>query len=86
MQTTIELDMEDQQTLDNLLSSGRYASADEVVRQGLRLVRWHEEKLAELDATLALGLADIEAGRVVSLDEAFDPLIAKYEALAKAAA
>ena len=46
----------------------------EVLREGVRLVQEREAKLAALDAALARGLADVEAGRVMRLDEAFDRL------------
>jgi antitoxin ParD1/3/4 len=37
--------------------------------------------LGALDRAIAEGLADLEAGRVKPLDEVFDRLLAKYEAL-----
>jgi antitoxin ParD1/3/4 len=86
MPITAELDAKDQETLAELLKSGHYASVNEVIKEGLRLVKWREAKLAELDAALAVGLADIEAGRVRPADEVFDELIAKYEAMADQAA
>jgi antitoxin ParD1/3/4 len=86
MPITAELDAKDQQTVAELVQSGRYASTDEVIKEGLRLVRWREAKLAELDAALAVGLDDIRAGRVRDFDEVFDELIAKYDAMAHQAA
>jgi antitoxin ParD1/3/4 len=86
MPTTAELDAKDQELVAELVKSGRYASAEEVVRQGLRLVRWREEKLAEFDAELAKGLDDIKAGRVRDADEVFDELLAKYDTMADQAA
>ena len=57
------------------IASGSYASQSEVIRAALRALERDEEerarKLAALDAALARGLADAEAGRVMRLDDAF---------------
>lgn len=67
-----------------LVSTGRYGSKSEVLREGVRLLQERETRLAALDAALARGLADIEAGREVDADEVFDRLEAKYAAMAAA--
>lgn len=54
--------------LEQLLSSGRYQNASEVLREGLRLVERREEedalRLAALRSAVQIGVADIEAGRL----------------------
>lgn len=69
----------------DLVANGRYNSKSEVLREGVRLVQEREAALAELNAALAEGLADIEAGRTKPAEEVFSRLIAKYEAMAKQA-
>ncbi len=69
--------------VNDLVARGRYHSKSEVLREGIRLVQEREAALAQLTAELALGEADIEAGRTKPAEEVFDRLIAKYEGMAK---
>lgn len=66
--------------VERLIASGRYNSKSEVLREGVRLVEEREKRLAALDAAIAEGLADIEAGRVMSLEDAFDSVRARFKA------
>jgi antitoxin ParD1/3/4 len=66
-----------------LVSRGRYNSKSEVLREGVRLIQERETKLAVLDAALARGIADADAGRVTPAEEVFARLEAKYKAQAK---
>jgi antitoxin ParD1/3/4 len=69
-----------------LVETGRYNSKSEVLREGVRLIQDREAKLAALDAAIAKGLADIEAGRVKPAEEVFDRLSKKYRAMIDRAA
>jgi len=48
-----------------------------VLREGVRLIQEREARLAVLDAAIARGLDDAEAGRMRSSSEVFDRLEAK---------
>ena len=50
----------------------------------MRLVEEREKRLEALDALLARGVEDEEAGRIKPASEVFDRLTAKYEALGQA--
>ena len=56
-----------EQIIDDLVGSGRYQNASEVLRDGLRLVEEREQqsalKLDLLREAAKLGIADIEDGR-----------------------
>ena len=47
------------------------------VREGVRLVQEREARLAALDASIARGVADADAGRVKSASDIFDRLEAR---------
>ena len=52
--------------IEALLKEGRYGSASEIVREGLRLVEEREQKLAALRETIE---ASIERGGAHSIDD-----------------
>jgi antitoxin ParD1/3/4 len=60
------------QLVDQLVTSGRYQNASEVLREGLRLIENRDLETAQrLDAlrqAASIGIADIEAGRFQSFD------------------
>lgn len=85
MAISAELGEKLEAVVTDLVANGRYNSKSEVLREGVRLVQEREAALRKLDAALALGLADIEAGRTKPAEEVFGRLIAKYEAMSKKA-
>jgi antitoxin ParD1/3/4 len=52
--------------IDGLLATGRYGSASEIIREGLRLVEEREQKLAALRETIE---ASIAGGGAYTADE-----------------
>lgn len=68
-----------EKVVTDLVENGRYNSKSEVLREGVRLV---QEREARLHAAIERGIKDIEEGRVKSLEEVAERLIAKYEAMA----
>jgi antitoxin ParD1/3/4 len=69
----VSLTPELEQYITEKVESGLYHSASEVVREGLRLLREHDElhqqKLGELRKEIALGLDQAEQGLVSTFDE-----------------
>ena len=65
-----------------LVESGRYNSKSEVLREGVRLIQDRETRLAALDASIARGLTDAEAGRIKPASDVFDRLERKYRTMA----
>ncbi|MFQ8432572.1 type II toxin-antitoxin system ParD family antitoxin [Amaricoccus sp. W119] len=65
--------------VEGVVQDGRYGSASEVVREGLRLVEEREAKLAALRQTIEASIAE---GGALSQDEVSAALSAKAQALA----
>jgi len=84
MAISAELGENLEKVVNDLVENGRYNSKSEVLREGVRLVQEREARFKELAAKLQAGQDDIDAGRVKPIDEVFDRLRAKYEAMAKA--
>jgi antitoxin ParD1/3/4 len=70
MRLDLELDRNLHSFVAELVAAGRYESEADVVREGLRQMRDREEWLAGVDRGVTRGLADAEAGRTKTLDEA----------------
>ncbi|QLF72058.1 type II toxin-antitoxin system ParD family antitoxin (plasmid) [Peteryoungia desertarenae] len=69
--------------VSELVSTGRYNSRSEVLREGVRLVEEREKRLAALDAAISRGLADADAGRVKPIEQVGKRLSAKYQNMAE---
>jgi antitoxin ParD1/3/4 len=50
------------------VESGLYGSNSEIIREAMRGLMERERRLERLDAAIALGLADAEAGRVQEIE------------------
>jgi antitoxin ParD1/3/4 len=85
---SVDLTPDLENAIQRRLDSGAYQSEVEVIRAGLRaLDRDEEEKagrLAKLDASVARGLADADAGRVRASGEVFSELRERIERKVKA--
>lgn len=62
------------QFVEQMVASGHYQNASEVLREGLRLVQAREAeqaaKLVALREAVAVGIADIETGRYTKFHDA----------------
>lgn len=64
-----------------LVATGRHTSENEVLREGVRLIRDREASLATLDRSIATGLAQAQAGQTKLAEEVFDRLERKSRTL-----
>ena len=80
MASSVDLGRQLEKFVSSLVASGRYNSKSEVLREGVRLIQERETRLAALDASIARGLADADAGRVKPASDVFDRLEAKLKA------
>lgn len=75
----VHLTPELKKLVDEEVESGHYASASEVIREGLRLLieerRWRED----VRQKIAAGMAQAKAGQLVDGDEVFERLMQKIE-------
>ncbi len=81
MASSVDLGANLEQVVTGLVTSGRYNSRSEILREGVRLVQERERRLEALDAAIAQGLAEIEAGLVYPLEEVAAELDARYAAM-----
>jgi len=86
----VSLTPEMERRIAEMVESGLYATASEVVRDSLRILFQAEEgrdrKRAKLDAAIQEGLDSIERGELYSGEEVFASMTAIIEAAAKKSA
>jgi antitoxin ParD1/3/4 len=74
MSLNVSLPIELENRVRDHVASGLYGSASEVIREALRLFEAYQSvqvaNLSALKSDIAMGLADVQAGRVSSLDVA----------------
>ncbi len=74
----VSLTPELEQLVHEKVKSGRYLSASEVVREGLRLLeerdRLHQLRLSELQQKLTIGIQQADRGELIEADDLFAEL------------
>jgi antitoxin ParD1/3/4 len=74
-----------QQFVDQVIGSGRYQSADDVVSDGLRLLQERERRLQELRAEIQPALEELNRGDFIDVEQQdlrafFGDLVAEADA------
>lgn len=80
---SVDLGEQLERFVSQMVTSGRYNSKSEVLREGVRLIQDRETRLAALDASITRGLAEADTGVTKPADAVFDRLEAKYRAMAQ---
>jgi antitoxin ParD1/3/4 len=72
MASSVDLGKNLETVVEVLVRRGRYNSRSEVLRAGVRLLHEREIRIAELEAAIAEGVSDADAGRVEDVRTAID--------------
>jgi antitoxin ParD1/3/4 len=72
--TTVQLAPDVQEMVDRLVASGTYATEEAVLRRAVRDLAEHEQVMQGLRE----GMADVAAGRVMTVDESERRIREKY--------
>ena len=75
----VSLTPELERFVDDKVESGLYNNASEVVREGLRLLKEHDEVRLRWREQIERGWQDAQAGRFVNGDEAFRRIDARIK-------
>jgi antitoxin ParD1/3/4 len=78
----VSLTPELEKLVNDEVASGRYKTASEVVREGLRLLEFRKKKLQALKRELAIGIRQLERGEFyeyASVQELFDDIKAQAQ-------
>ena len=86
MASSVDLGPKLETIVSQLVKGGRFNSRSEILREGVRLIHERETQLAALDASIARGIADADAGRTHELDDVAAKLDARITAMASSAA
>ena len=86
MASSVDLGRQLEKFVSSLVSSGRYNSKSDVLREGLRFLQEREKRLAAVDLALDCGLAGAKAGKLKPAEQVFARLEAKYRKMAKSRA
>ena len=78
MPMSVDLGAQLETYVASLVTSGRYNSKSEVLREGVRIIQERETRLATLDAALAKGIAQADAGLFIPAEEVFEELEAMF--------
>ncbi|MBY0332145.1 MAG: type II toxin-antitoxin system ParD family antitoxin [Acetobacteraceae bacterium] len=83
MPRTVTLDAESERLIESLMRDGRYASAEEAVRDALRALEAEEAMLEGLDVEAIRRSIEENRrdGALLTEEEVFGPLEAKYRAV-----
>lgn len=72
-------DPQDEAFVEEAVKSGRYGSRDEVLREGLPVVRERQAKWARFEAEIQKGIDSLDRGEGIPLEEAFTEVRASIE-------
>jgi antitoxin ParD1/3/4 len=73
----VRLTPQQEQFVNQQVEEGRYLSASEVIREGLRLLADEEKWKAEVRRKVGVGLEQLRAGQVVDGEQAVNEVLGK---------
>ena len=78
MASSVDLGSQLEAFVSQLVKTGRYNSRSKIWHEGVRIIHEREARLVALDAAIARGLEDADAGRVHDIDDVARRLNVKY--------